>query len=141
MTRLTAFSLPGTGDRRDDDGVAALDLDGLVIAVGHPRKRRERLALASRAQHDDVLGGEPIGIVCVDDVVVVDLEIAELAGDLGVGDHGAPGDDDLAAGVDRRVADLLHAMDVAGERGDDDALLGGLDDVAQAPRRLKPPSS
>ena len=38
------------GLRRDDHRVAALDLDVLVVAVGDPRQRRHRLALAAGAE-------------------------------------------------------------------------------------------
>ena len=97
-----------------------------MVAVGHTRQRRERFALAAGAHHHDFLGREPAGIEGVEDVVVVDDEVAEFARDAGVGEHGAAGDDHLAARGDGRVADLLHSVDVAAERRGDDPLLGVL---------------
>ncbi len=131
MTRLDGLLVARDRRRRDDHGISAFDGDGLVVTVGHARECRERLALAAGTHHDDLLGRESVRIESVDDVLVVDLQVAEFAGDLGVGDHRAAGDDDLAVGRDRRVADLLDAVDVAGERRRDHALVGVLDDVAQ----------
>ena len=65
-----------------------------------------------------------MSVVGVEDVLVGDFEVAELTRDLGVGDHGAARDDDLASGVDGRIAHLLNSVDVAGEGRHDDALLG-----------------
>ena len=140
MTRLTAFSLPGTGVAEMTTVSPRLDLNGAVIPVGHARQRRERLALAAGRQHADLLGRQIAHLVGVEDVLLGDVEVAELAGDLGVVDHRAASDDDLATACDRRVTDLLDAVDVARERGDDHALLGLREDRAQRAARPRPPS-
>ena len=44
--------VPGNRLRGDDDGVARLDRDGLVVAVRDTRERRHRLALASGAEDE-----------------------------------------------------------------------------------------
>ena len=102
-----------------------------MLAVGHAGKRGERLALGAGAQHDDLVVVDAVNVEGVDDVLVGDVEVAELAGDLGVVDHGAARHHDLAAHGDGGVADLLQAVDVAREGRDEDAALGVLDDVAQ----------
>ena len=102
-----------------------------MVAVGDARERRERFALASGAEHHHLVGGHVAHRVGVDDVVIVDVQVAEVAGDLGDVDHRAAGDHDLAAVGHRGVAHLLHAMHVARERRDDDPLLGGGEDRAQ----------
>ena len=102
-----------------------------MLAVGHAREGREGLALAARAQDDDLVVWQVVDVVGIDDVLVGDPEVAQLTCDLGVGDHGATGDDDLASHGDAGVAHLLQAMDVAREGGDEDLAGGVLDDVAQ----------
>ena len=82
----TLFSLPGIGVAEMIDRVRLVDGEGLVLAVGHAREGGERLALASGAQDDDLVVGDAVDVVGVDDVLLVDGEVAELAGDLGVGD-------------------------------------------------------
>ncbi len=47
----------------------------------------------------------------------------QLACDIGILHHGAAGDDHLAPVCHGGIADLLQAMDMAGERRDDDAAL------------------
>ena len=131
MTRLTAFSLPGTG-------VAAMTTvspRSTVTVLWSPLAMRASAESGSPwlpvHMTTTFSGASPCGVVGVDDVLVVDAQVAEFAGDLGVGDHRAAGDHHLASRRDGGVADLLHAVDVAGERGRDHALLGVLDDVAQ----------
>ena len=47
----------GDRRRREDDGVAGVQLDVAVLAVGHPPQRRERLALAAGRDRDHLLVG------------------------------------------------------------------------------------
>ena len=132
MTRETAFSLPGTGEAEMITVSPALDRDRTVVAVRHARQCGERFALAPGGEDDDLVGRQVADLVGVDDVLGVDVEVAQLARDAGVLDHAATRDHDLATTRDRRVAHLLESMDVARERGDDDALRGVLDDLVKS---------
>ena len=123
-----------TGDRRcrEDDGIALVDGERLVLAVGHARKGRQRLALRTGAHDDDLVVGQVVNIKGIDDIGIIDVEITELACHAGVGEHGTTGHDDLAAALAGGVADLLQTMDVARERGDKHAarsILNGMQQV------------
>jgi hypothetical protein len=102
-----------------------------VLSVGHAGKRREGLALAARAEDHDLLVGELLEVVGVDDVLVGNAQVAKLTGNLGVGDHGAARHHDLAPNRHGGVADLLQAVDMARERRHEDATRSVLDDMAQ----------
>ena len=68
----------------------------------------------------------------VEEVLVRNGDLAHLPGNLEVALHRAAQRGDLASAVGRRRDDLLHAVDVAGEAADDDALaLLVTDDVEQ----------
>ena len=117
---------------RDDDGIALVDRERLVLAVCHPRECRERLALGACAHDDDFVVRDVLDVVGIDDVLVCDPEVAKLACDGRVCHHGPAGHDDLAADSRRSVADLLETVDVARERGDKDAARRILDDMAKS---------
>ena len=55
MVRETYSSLPGDRARADDDGVAGLDLDEPVVAVGHPGEAGHRLALGAGRRDDELV--------------------------------------------------------------------------------------
>ena len=57
MVRATYSSLPGIGLADDDDGVARLDLDEPVVAVGHPGEAGHRLALGAGRRDDQLAVG------------------------------------------------------------------------------------
>ena len=67
----------------------------------------------------------------IDHVLLVDAQVTELASDAGVGEHRAPGDDDLATASLGGIADLLQTMDMAGEGRDEHAALGILDRIVE----------
>ena len=102
------------------DGVPRLDRDSFVIAVRDARERRHRLALASRAEHEQLLAGQLRRLVGIHDRVLRERDVAEIARDVEVLPHRAPDDDDLPAALDADVGRLLHAVDVRRERGDQD---------------------
>ncbi len=83
------------------------------------------------AQDHELLGRQALDLVRVDEVVLGDLEQAEVSRDRGVAQHRASGDGDLAVGLDGRVAHLLDAMDVARERRDEDLAFGVGDQVSE----------
>ena len=128
---LDALLVSGDGRRADDDGVVGRDGERLVLACGHAAKRAQGLALATGAQHDDLVVRDVLHVVRVDYVLLRDLEVAQLARDLRVVDHGAAGHDHLAANGRSGVAHLLQPVDVAGERRHEHPARRVLDDVAQ----------
>ena len=102
-----------------------------MLAVGHAGQGRQRLALRTGAHDDDLIVGQVIDIEGIDDIGIVDVEIAKLTRHAGVGEHGTSGHDDLAATLAGGIADLLQAMDVARERRDEHAARRVLDGVQQ----------
>ena len=117
---VDAQLVPGNRLRRDDDGVSRLDRDGLVVAVRDSRQGRHRLALASRAEDEELVRRKLRGLVRVDDRVLRERDVAEVPRDVEVLAHRAPDDDDLPPALHGDVGGLLHAMDVRRERRDED---------------------
>ena len=117
----TRSSFPGTGLRRDDHRVAALDRDRRVVAVGDPRQRRHRLALAAGAE-DQLLvrAGARRARRGLTSTSLGHVDVAEVAGDVQVLPHRAADDRDLAADLDGDVDRLLHPVHVRRERDDED---------------------
>ena len=92
-----------------------------MLTVGDTSKRRQGLALRAGAHDDDFLRRNTLQLICVNEVIVLDVEVAELAGDIGVLDHGATRNNDFSTIFDGSIADLLHAMNMRCTGGDDDA--------------------
>ena len=110
----------GDRRRREDDRVAAAQLDVAVVVVGHSAQRRERLPLAAGRDHDHLLVGEVFDLPRLDEQPLGGLGDPEVGGDVEVLAHRAPDQGDPAVEFDRGVDRLLDAVDVGGERGDDD---------------------
>lgn len=108
-----SFLIARNGRRGNDDRVAFVNLDGLMLAVRDTGKRRKRLALAARAHNDDLLGRNTLQVIGVDKVDVLNLQIAQATCDIGVLNHRTARDHDFAAARDSRIGDLLQAMDMA----------------------------
>ena len=118
--------------RREDHGVLGPELEPPVLARRHQGEGRQRLTLAARAD-DAHLGGIAVAeVLDVDERVVGDVEQPHLPGEAHVLPHRqAEGGDDPAP-LDGRVADLLDAVEVAGEAGDDEATPGvGVEQVGE----------
>ena len=115
----------------DDDGVAGADLDVAVVAVGHPRESRHRLALGAGRRDRQPLVGDVLDAVLRDEARGRRREVPELGRDLRVLLHRAPDDRDLAPERLGCVEDLLDARDVRGERGHDDPTVEPFHDVAE----------
>src|SRR6185312_1174726 len=113
--------VPGDRLGRDDHGVARLDRDVAVVAVRDPHERRQRLALAAGAEDQHVAAGVVVELLRLDQRVVGNVDVAEVPRDVDVLAHRAADHAHLAAGLDRHVGRLLHAVDVRGERRDEDA--------------------
>ena len=123
------------GDQRggEDHRVSLGHPDG-VVAPGHPGQRRHRLALGPGGEEHDLLRRQLLGLAHVHHQAAGDrrdVQVAEVAGDPHVAHHGAADEGDLAPVRDRHLQHLLHPVHVAGETGDDDALLGAGEDLRQ----------
>ena len=128
---LDGFLIAGNRSCREDDGIALVDRERLVLAIGHAGQGRQRLALRTGAHDDDLVVGQVIDIEGIDDIGIVDVEVAQLTRHAGVSEHGATGHNDLTAALAGGIADLLQTMDMARERRDEHATRGVLDGVQQ----------
>ena len=109
----------GNGARRQHDGVVRTDLHVAVIVDRNPRQRRHRLALGAGRHAQHVLGGIAADVGIANLHAGGDPEIAEPLRDLGVLDHPAADERDLAIELRREVDEDLHAVDARRERRDD----------------------
>ena len=128
---LHGLLVAGNGRSRQDDGIALVDGERLVLAVGHAGQGRQRLALRAGAHDDNLVVGKVIDIESIDDIGIVDVEVTQLARHACVGEHRATGHNDLTAALAGSIADLLQTMNVTRERRDEHATRGVLDGVQQ----------
>ena len=112
---LDGLLVARNGSCREDNGIALVNGERLVLAIGHAGQSRQRLALRTSAHDDDLVVRQVIDIEGIDDIGIIDVEVAQLACHAGVGEHGTTGHDDLTAALAGGVADLLQTMDVARE--------------------------
>ena len=89
-------------------------------AVGHPRQRCHRLALGAGAHEHDLVVGVLVEVLHVDDDPARGVQEPEVLGDLHIAHHRPADEHDLAAVRLGGFEDLLDAVDVGGEGGDDD---------------------
>ena len=129
IVSLTARSLPGIGVAEKTTVSPSWKCDLRVVAVGHAPQRGQRLALASRGDHDELVVREVLDLPRAHQYALRDIDMAEHAADVHVLAHRAADERDLAAELARRVHHLLHAVDVGGEAGDDDATLAAGEDL------------
>ncbi len=105
----------------------------LVLVRRHQRERAHRLTLRAGA-HDAYLARRELGrLLDVDHGVVGDVDEAALTRHRDVLLHRPTDERDLAAVGDRRLRDLLHAVEVRREARDDEPLVGVL--AEQRPHR------
>ena len=112
---------------REEDRVAVVEVDVRVVAVRHPPERRERLALTSGRDHDELVVREVLDLAHADQHSLRDLDVAELAPDVHVLAHRAAHQRDLAPHRLGGIDDLLHAVDVRGEGGHDDPAVAAVE--------------
>ena len=118
---LTSFSLPGIGRRGDDYQILRPELHLAVRAAAHKHEPRERLALAARRQHDDVVVRHMLRLLRRNDKTVGHVEIAELRSELDVRRHAASDEHGLAVEARRRRENHLRPVEIAREGCDYDA--------------------
>ena len=127
----------GDGVARQDDRVVLADLDPLVLAARQQRQRRHRLALRTGGDDAHLAGRVLVDVLDVDQRRVGDLQDAEVAAHAHVLLHAQPERRDDPPGGDRRVGDLLDAVQVAGEAGGDDPPAGLLGEQLPQHRRRR----
>ncbi len=117
------FIAGGDQRRRQDDQVIGGDRDAAVLPPArHPGQRRHRLALRTGGDQHDLPGRHLLGHRDVDDVAVVDVQEAQLAGDGHIPQHRPADERNPPAQCDCGIDDLLHPVDVGGEARHDDPL-------------------
>ena len=112
ITRETFDSLPGIACAEITTTSSLAHLDVLVLVRGHQRQRTQRLALRSGAHDAHLTGRVAWHLFDVDDPLDRDVEQTHLAGEGDVLCHRPAEERDAAAGVDRRFAHLLHAVEM-----------------------------
>ena len=117
----------GDGGGGDDDAVPVLDVHLAVGGEGHAAQSGHGLALAARGDDTHLVLGQGLDLVQVHEHPVGDLHVAQLGGHLHGVFHAPSGDRHPAAVAGGHVDDLLQAVHVGGEGGDDDALLTALE--------------
>ncbi len=125
----------GDGAGREDHQVAVLEPDVGMLVLGDAGERRARLALAARAEDDDLLGRD-VGEVLLVVVAEVRRQIARLLRHLDHAVHGTARHDDLAPRGAGGFGHGLDARDVGGEDRHGHAALGATNDGLQVLRDL-----
>ena len=107
-----------------DDGVVVTQLDLGHFVASHARERAERLALTARGDDDEVLVLHLLYLVDVHHHVVGITQLANARCGRGYVYHAPTAERHLALVLDRKVYDLLYAVDVGRERRYEYAALG-----------------
>ena len=119
-----AFFIAGDGGGGDDDAVIGADLDIAVAADAHAGQGAHGLALTAGGDEDDLLIGVVLQVIGIDEDAGGNGEVAQLLRDGHDIDHAAAEYRYLAPEPDGGIHHLLDAVHIAGEGGDDDALIG-----------------
>ena len=117
--------------RHEQDGVALGHIDDGVLMVGDATQGAERLALGTGRDDDDLVVAVVLDVAQLDQGVAGDPEVSEVAGHTHGAHHRPAHVDDLAVVLHGQVHHLLDAVDVRGEAGHDQLLLGSLEDPLQ----------
>ena len=115
----------------EHDGVAVLQAHVAVVARGHARERRHRLALRARAEDHRSLVADAAAVGDVAHAALVVPEVVEIGRDADVLFHREAGREHDPIGRGRAVEDLLDARDLGGEGGDDHAPGRGQQDLRE----------
>ena len=111
--------------------VALAQADLPVVVDAHAHHGAGRFTLAARGDDDDFVRRQVFHLVRGQQLVLGDVQVAELDGDAHVVDHGAADDADPAVVLARHVDDLLHAADVGGERRQQHTAVGLAEHLVQ----------
>ena len=120
------------GRGRDDDTVACVYRDLLVLGERHAVQCRHRLALTAGADDDGLAARQTADLRHVHHDAVRNVHIAELRCHAHNIFHAAAGDADLALILCRHVDDLLQAVDIGREGRDNDALIAVFEQLVKA---------
>ena len=115
--------ITGNGGGGDDDPVAGEQVHLPVGVEGHPGEGGHSLPLAAGGDDAHPVLGQGFDVVQVHEDAVGDVHIAQLRGHPHHILHRPAGDGHLAPIPGGHVDDLLNAVHVGGEGGDDDPLL------------------
>ncbi len=113
----------GNGGGGQHDQVGGTQRDLIMIPERHAVECRHRLALTARGDKRQLIRAVLADLGNVDQHASRHLHVAQLHGGGNDIDHAPPCDGDLAPVAGADVNDLLDAVDVGGECGNDDALL------------------
>ncbi len=97
----------------EDDRVTLFQLDLLVIVHGDPHQGRHRLPLAAGGDDADLFRRQMIQFADIHQLIIGNLQIAQITGDSHVVDHGAAIQQHLAASGGSHIGHLLHPVDIA----------------------------
>jgi len=125
------FLVAGNRRRRHDHGVAGLNFDLPVRALGHAGQRRLRLTLAAGRDDRDAFIGQAQRLPQVDHQIRRDLQMAQLARDLGGLDHRITCHGHDPAIPLRCIEHLLDPAEQGGEGRHDDAALGVAENLVE----------
>ena len=108
-----------------------------VFAQGHAYQRGGRLALTARAGNGYLVGWQAVHLLRTQQLVGIEVQIAQFRGLLGIVDHGPPYESYLSPILAGCVRNLLHSGDVGGKGSDDDPSVGlGKNTVESVPDYL-----
>ncbi len=114
----------GDEARGQEHQIARLDGDLPVFVLGDARQGGQWFALGSGQEQDELVVGVVVDLVNVYECVAGNLEVAEFPGQFDVSEQALAADPDLSVGCFRQIEYFLHALDVAGKEGDQDASVG-----------------
>jgi hypothetical protein len=126
------FLIAGDDARAENDSVARLDGEVLVIINGDAGEGGHGFALGSGDQDSELRGGAFHGVLGAEENAVRYVEKAEIVGDFRDRDHGASDDRDFAAELLGEVDDLLQPVNGGTEAGNDEAALGAIEEIFEA---------
>ena len=116
----------------EQDGVAGFDFGEAVVVDGGSGESGHGLALGSGDEDAELAGRGVLDLVGVDDEAGGGIDVAEVLGDFSGVIDGSADEGDLAAVLVGKVHGDLDAVDGGGEAGEEEALLGGSEDVVEA---------
>ncbi len=122
--------ITGNDTRGEDTGVAFLQLDQRMIAIGDTRKCRAGFTLRTGAEIEHLIGFQVLSFAFADRVRNTSQQ-ADMTRGGGDTVHRAPDQTDLAAGFHGGAHDGIDPRHVRGETGDGNALFKPLDNLGQ----------